>query len=163
MPEVLTGVYRDRDSALKAAERLLAAGFTREEVCLLAPDVPGTTHFAAVPRKGTMAGAGGGAIVGLALGAVAGAAQALTAITVPGLELAAGPPLVSALVGAGGGAGLGALLGALVGAFRLRLEAVVRGDGSGFALLGVSAPRTMVRSAVELLERTGAFKVTRGS
>ena len=38
MSKILTGTYHTRASALHAAERLCDAGFTREEVCLLAPD-----------------------------------------------------------------------------------------------------------------------------
>ncbi|HLU68263.1 MAG TPA: hypothetical protein VKZ63_18395 [Kofleriaceae bacterium] len=165
MHEVLTGVYRSRAGAARAAAQLMEAGFTREEVCLLAPEAPGAAHFAAVPRRAMLAGVGGGALAGLALGAAAGAVQAVAAVGLPALEPLAGPPLLSTLAGGGAGAALGAILGAVVGLFKVRHEAVVQSgddDEGGYTLVGVAAPRTMARSAAELLEMAGASRVKRG-
>jgi hypothetical protein len=198
MREVWTGIYPCRERALRAAEALLRAGFTREEVCMLptvtfadgssaapqwlAPEVARgassagvvggapAAHFAAIPRTGTMAGIGGGALVGLGIGAFggllhafAGAISPVLAVALPGLGSMAHAPILTALIGAGAGSASGALLGAVVGRFRVRHEAVVCQDGqAGFSLVGVAAPRCMARSAVELLETSGASKVTRG-
>lgn len=161
MAKILTGTYRTREGALRAASRLIEAGFTRDEVCLLAPDDPGA-HFAVRPKHETMAGVGGGAIIGLIIGALVGGLQAMAAVMLPVIDVVAGGPLVSALVGAGAGAAIGGLIGALVGATRVHHETVVvnRHD-PGFTLVGVTAPRNMARSAEELLAIAGACKITR--
>jgi hypothetical protein len=161
MSKILTGTYRTRESALRAAERLIDAGFIREEVCLLAPDDPGA-HFSVRTVHETMAGVGGGALIGLVVGALAGALLAMAAITIPALGLLTGGPLVSALMGAGAGATVGGLIGALIGVTRVHHETVVvNGHDPGLTLVGVTAPRNMVKSAEELLHIAGACKVTR--
>ena len=166
MPQVLTGAYRNRESAVRAAERLLEAGFTRDEVCLLAPDDRHGNYFAVRPVSSTLPGFGGGAMIGLILGALAAVGYAFVGLPVQGLELLEGQPLlVLALCGAGAGALAGGVLGALVGRFRTHHEAIVETDHhhrqGGYALVGVTAPRNMARSAAELLEISGASKVTR--
>jgi len=161
MSKILTGTYRTREGALRAAERLIDAGFTRDEVCLLAPNDPGV-HFAVRTKHETMAGVGGGALIGLVIGALAGALQAMAAVTIPALSFLTGDPVVSAMVGAGLGAAAGGLVGGLVGVSRVHHEAVVvSGHDPGFTLVGVTAPSNMARSAEELMQIAGATKVTR--
>lgn len=161
MAKILTGSYLTREGAVRAAKRLIDAGFTRDEVCLLAPDNAGA-HFAVRTRHETMAGVGGGALIGLLVGALVGALQAMAAITIPAIDIVTGGPLVSALVGAGAGAAVGGLVGALVGVMRVHHETViVNGHEPGLALVGVAAPRNMARSAEELLQTAGACKITR--
>ncbi len=161
MAKILTGTYRTREGAVRAARRLIDAGFTRDEVCLLAPEEAGA-HFAVRTVHETMAGVGGGAIIGLLVGALAGVLQAWAVDSVPALSVLPGDLLVSGLVGAGAGAAAGGLIGALVGAFRVHHETVVVDrHGSGLTLVGVSAPRNMIRSAEELLQIAGACKITR--
>ena len=166
MSQVLTGTYRTRDDAVRAAERLLEAGFTRDEVCLLAPDDRHGSHFAIRPVTSALPGFGGGAMIGLALGAVAAVVYALAGVPLEGLELLEGQPLlVIGLCGAGAGALAGGLLGALVGAFRTHHETIIETDqhhSHGCVMLvGVTAPRNMARSAAELLQISGASRVTR--
>ena len=209
MPQVLTGTYRTREGAVRAAERLLEAGFTRDEVCLLAPDDRHGNYFAVRPVSSTLPGFGGGAMIGLILGALAAVGYAFVGMPVQGLELLEGQPLlvlalcgagagalaggvlgalmaiaysfvelpiqglellegqpllVLGLMGAGAGAVAGGLLGALVGAFRTHHETVIESDhhhAVGYMLVGVTAPRNMARSAAELLQISGASKVTR--
>jgi len=161
MSKILTGTYRTRESAIRAAGRLIDAGFTRDEVCLLAPDDPGA-HFVVKTKHETMAGIGGGALIGLVIGALAGVLLAMAAITIPTIGIVTGGPLVSALIGAGAGATVGGLIGALVGVTRVHHETmVVNGHELGFTLVGVSAPRNMAKSAEELLHIAGATKITR--
>lgn len=167
MPEVLTGTYRTRESALRAAERLLEAGFTRDEVCLLlAPEDSSGSHFAVKTRTAAMEGMGGGAILGLVLGAIAGLVHGLFVLPIQGLEFMLDQPLfVAAMMGAGAGAAAGAFFGMVIGLFYTHHEAVIKSGterDAGFMLVGVTAPRNMARSAAELLEVAGASKVTRG-
>lgn len=161
MSKILTGTYRTREGAVRAANRLIEAGFTRDEVCLLAPNDPGA-HFAVKTKHETMAGVGGGALIGLVVGALVGALQAVAAVTIPALDVVAGGPHVSALIGAGAGAAIGGLIGALVGTLRVHHETVVaQGTEPGFTLVGVAAPRNMARSAEELLHVAGACRITK--
>ena len=146
---------------MRAAQRLIEAGFTRDEVCLMAPDESGA-HFAVKTVHETMAGIGGGALIGLMIGALVGALQAVAAVTFPEFNVVAGGPLVSALMGAGAGAAVGGLIGALVGVSRVHHETViVHGHDPGLTLVGVTAPRTMAKSAEELLYTAGACRITK--
>lgn len=161
MPRILTGTYRTREGAVRAAERLIDSGFTRDEVCLMAPDEPGV-HFAVKTVHETLSGVGGGALIGLIVGALAGALQSLAGIAIPELAALPADPLLAGLVGAGAGAAVGGLIGALVGATRVHHETVVvKGHDPGLTLVGVTAPRNMAKSAEELLQIAGACKVTR--
>ena len=164
MQKVLTGTYRTRASAVRAAQRLIEAGFTRDEVCLLAPDDSGGSHFAVKPVTGALPGLGGGALIGLLLGALAGVAYSIVGIPIHGLELLDGQPLlVLGLTGAGAGAAVAGVLGALFGAFHTHHEAVVEnGFEGGFMLVAVTAPSNMARSAAELMHLSGASRVSRG-
>lgn len=162
MAKILTGMYRTREGAVRAVERLIQSGFTRDEVCLMAPDESGA-HFAVKPVHETMSGVGGGALIGMIVGALVGPLQSFAAVAFPAFQAVAGGPLVSALVGAGVGAAVGGLIGALVGATRVHHETViVHGHDPGFTLVGVTAPRTMEKSAEELLHAAGARRITKG-
>ena len=166
MDKALTAIYRTPEGAALAADFLMEAGFTEREFCLLAANVPDAAHFAAVPRRLTMVGLGTGALMGIFLGAFFGVLVALDmgqsvempAVVRPFLE----SPIVAGLSGAGAGAVVGSMLGALIGRFQVRNEAVVRnGHGPEFTLVGVAAPKTMARTAREILNTAGASRVTR--
>ena len=171
MARVVTASYLSREAAEHAAERLIAAGLTREEISLLAPEDGGGTYvFSIEPRKRTLAGVGGGALLGLLIGAVCGALLALVpdlirGVDFFGLDFANAGPVVSALAGAGAGAAVVGLLGGLVGLSRTEHEAVMRnGDrigNVGYVLLGVAVPQEMVRSAVTVLDTAGAERIHR--
>lgn len=171
MANVVTASYETREEAEHAAERLIAAGLMRQEISMLAPEENGGSfNFVIAPKKRTLAGVGGGMLVGLVLGAVSGAVLALVALDLPVLDrLAFDPvalgPMLSALIGAGAGAAVGFLFGALIGALRTENEAVVRGAGDvhqpGYVLVGVAVPREMMRSAVHVLSTAGAHRIQR--
>jgi hypothetical protein len=172
MARVITASFLSREEAEDATERLMAAGLTRREISVLAPEENGGSHvFSLEPRRTFLAGVGGGALLGMLVGAVCGALLALLPVAVPelerlGLDFAAVGPVVSALMGAGAGAAVLGLLGGLFGLRRTEHEAVLRdGDrvGAGsYVLVGVAAPPEMMRSAVHLLANTGAHKIVRG-
>jgi hypothetical protein len=171
MAQVVTASYETREEAEHATERLIAAGLMRQEISMLAPEENGGSfNFAIEPKKRTLAGVGGGMLVGLLLGAVCGAVLALVPLDLPALDqvpfdpVALGP-ILSALIGAGAGAAVGFLFGALVGALRTENEAVVRGAADvhqpGYVLVGVAVPREMMRSAVHVLSTAGAHRIQR--
>jgi hypothetical protein len=171
MTKVVTASYESRQDAEHAAERLIAAGLMRQEISMLAPDEGGTVSFAIEPRRRTLAGLGGGALLGLVVGAVCASILAMVPLSIPGLDLdqlpidfAALGPIPAALAGAGAGAVLGALLGAVIGLGRTKHEAILRDIDhlrDSYVLLGVAVPPEMVRSAVNVMHTAGALSVKR--
>lgn len=151
-PTVLTGLFRDRDSAERAYQGALERGYSNDEVDVVMSDETRRRHFGDAdqttgePRRetelGTKAakGAGIGAGVGGALGALAAALAAVgTSIALPGLGLVIAGPLAAALAGAGAGGAAGGLLGALIGAGipEERIKVYETGILEGGILMGV--------------------------
>src|SRR5918999_4303284 len=118
---IMTGMFRDRESAERAYGSLTGRGYTKDDVSLLMSEDARRRHFsddATRTELGTKAaeGAGVGAVVGGGLGAVLAALAAAGTIALPGIGLIAMGPLAAALTGAATGGVAGGLLGALVGA-----------------------------------------------
>ena len=121
---VLTGLFRDRDSAEQAYETLRARGYTDADINVLMtdqtrkswypPDHPDTELSRKAGTK-AMAGAGVGGAIGTAVGALAAVIATTAVIALPGVGLVAAGPLAAALAGAGAGALTGGFIGALVG------------------------------------------------
>ncbi len=143
---------------------LKSAGFASNDISVLFPDKTGTRDFAHEQNtkapEGAAAGGGTGAVVGGALGWLAG----IGALAIPGLGpfIAAGP-IMAALSGAAVGAGVGGLTGALVGAGIPEYEAK-RYEGkirSGNILISVHAEDGSQRTrAKEIFERAGAEDIS---
>lgn len=116
---VLTGMFRDRDSAERAYESLTSRGYGEDDVDLLMSEEARRRHFGdgRDTELGTKAveGAGVGAAVGGGLGAILAALVAAGTIALPGIGLIAMGPIAAALTGGAIGAAGGGLLGALVG------------------------------------------------
>ena len=116
---VLTGMFRDRDSAEKAYGTLHSRGYTKDDVDLIMSDDTKKKYFAHGDTElGTkaMEGLGKGSAIGGAVGAVAGILAAIgTSIVLPGLGLVIAGPLAAGLAGAGAGGVTGGIIGALVG------------------------------------------------
>ncbi len=118
---ILTGMFKDRESAEKAYNSALSRGYTKDDVNLMMSDQTRDTWFAdgdADTGLGSKAleGAGTGSAIGGTLGAIiAGIAAIGTSIVLPGLGLIVAGPIAAALAGAGAGGLTGGLIGALVG------------------------------------------------
>jgi len=102
--------------AVRIATRLKAAGFTPSDISILAPDRSGLrdlgTENSTKAPEGAAVGAGTGAILGGALGWLAG----VGALAIPGLgPLIAAGPILATLSGAAVGGTVGGLTGALIG------------------------------------------------
>jgi hypothetical protein len=110
------GIAKTESQAVTIVDNLRAAGFSENDISVLFPDKQGTKDFAHEQHtkapEGATAGAGGGAILGGALGWMVG----IGALAIPGLGpfIAAGP-IMAALAGAAGGAAVGGVTGALIG------------------------------------------------
>ena len=89
---VLTGLFRDRDSAERAYQSISDRGYTRDDVNVVMSDDTRRRHFSATPdgretELGNKAaeGAGIGGAIGGSLGAIAAAIAAVgTTIALPG-------------------------------------------------------------------------------
>jgi hypothetical protein len=122
-PPVLTGLFRDRESAERAYRSISDRGYTRDDVDLVMSDATRKRHFGGVTagretELGNKAaeGAGIGGAIGGSLGAIAAAVAAVgTTLALPGLGLVIAGPLAAAVAGAGAGAATGGIVGALIG------------------------------------------------
>lgn len=117
MAQTALGVFNDWDQARIAVDRLLASGFSREEISIFARDESGRAVEMqdAIGDKAEQ-GALLGTISGSALGAAGGWALGLSALMVPGLGAAViAGPIIGAFAGMLAGAGAGGLIGALIG------------------------------------------------
>lgn len=119
---MLTGMFRDRESAERAYNALQERGYTNEEINLIMSDETRKKHFAnevVETEMGNKAaeGLGAGSAIGGTVGAIVGVLAAVgTSIVVPGLGLVIAGPIAAGLAGAGAGGITGGLIGALVGA-----------------------------------------------
>jgi uncharacterized protein (TIGR02271 family) len=112
----VVGLFQDQPAAEAAIRRLLAAGFTEQQIGVAVRDRE--RQQALTESTGTQAaeeatkGAVGGGVVGGVIGLLAG----VGALAIPGVgPIIAGGALASTLAGAGIGAAAGGLIGALVG------------------------------------------------
>ena len=120
---VLTGLFRDRDSAERAYQSISDRGYTRDDVNVVMSDDTRRRHFSGTTagretELGNKAaeGAGIGGAIGGSLGAIAAAIAAVgTTVALPGLGLVIAGPLAAAIAGAGAGAATGGVVGALIG------------------------------------------------
>jgi hypothetical protein len=156
---MVTGLFRDRDSAERAYQSLTERGYDRDDVNVVMSDETRKRYFAndsADSELGSKAaaGAGIGGTIGGTLGAIAAAIAAVgTSIAIPGLGLVVAGPVAAALAGAGAGAATGGLVGALIG-WGIPEERVKRyesGIKEGGILMGVK-PRSS--DDAEHFERT---------
>src|SRR5438874_13320767 len=110
------GIYRTRELAETAVDRLIASGFRNEDISVLLQDNVGTKDFA--HKKDTKApeGTTTGAVAGGAIGGTLGLLAGIGALAIPGVGplIAAGPIMVP-LGGVEPGGVVGGIVEALVG------------------------------------------------
>jgi Heat induced stress protein YflT len=110
------GIYKTANQAEQTVDRLLAAGFTNDDISVLLQDNKSSKDFAHEKNtkapEGTTTGVTAGGVIGGTLGLLAG----IGALAIPGVGpfIAAGP-IMGALAGLGVGGAVGGLIGALVG------------------------------------------------
>ena len=146
---MVTGLFRDRESAERAYGSLSTRGYSKDDVNVLMSDETRKTHFAddkhdATTDLGDKAweDAGKGAAIGAGTGATIAAIAAIgTTLAIPGLNLLVAGPLAAALLGAGAGGLTGGLIGALVGRGipKEHAEQYDKGIREGGILMGVDA------------------------
>jgi len=146
---MVTGLFRDRESAERAYGSLEQRGYTKDDVNLVMSDETRKKHFAVDNRETELGnkaleGAGTGAAIGGTVGATLAAIAAIgTTLALPGLGLLVAGPIAAALAGAGAGGATGGLIGALIGAGipEERVKNYEEGIKKGGILMGVT-PRT---------------------
>ncbi|HEY0321375.1 MAG TPA: hypothetical protein VGC66_10495 [Pyrinomonadaceae bacterium] len=147
---IMTGLFRDKESAEKAYSSITNRGYKQDDVNVLMsedtrnkyypPGAPVETELGNKSLEGAATGAAIGGTVGATLAAIAAIG---TSIVFPGLGLIVAGPLAAALAGAGAGGATGGLIGALVGAGipEERVKHYEEGIKKGGVVMGVT-PRT---------------------
>ena len=117
--KMVTGLFRDRESAEGAYRSLSERGYGKDDVNLLMSEDTRKKYFDDKDTElGTKAweGAGKGAAIGGGVGATLAAIAAIgTTLALPGLGLLIAGPIAAGLAGGGAGALTGGLIGGLVG------------------------------------------------
>src|SRR6267143_1430032 len=115
---MITGLFRDRESAEGAYRSLCSRGYGKDDVNLLMSDDTRKKYFSDTDTElGTKAweDAGKGAVIGGAVGATLAAIAAVgTTLALPGLGLLVAGPIAAAVAGARAGGLTGGLVRALV-------------------------------------------------
>lgn len=112
----IVGVFDNEAQVSRTLEDLKAAGFTEQDISVIAKDHEEIERIEQETDMDTAEGMASGAATGGVLGGVAGLLIGLGALTIPGIGpiLAAGP-IAATFTGAIVGAGAGGLAGGLVG------------------------------------------------
>jgi hypothetical protein len=147
---MVTGLFRDRESAERAYGSVTTRGYSNDDVNLLMSDETRDKHFTTTAGKETelgnkaLEGAGTGAAIGGTVGATLAAIAAIgTTLALPGLGLLVAGPIAAGLAGAGAGGATGGIIGALVGAGipEERVKHYEKGLKEGGIVMGVT-PRS---------------------
>jgi hypothetical protein len=147
---MVTGLFRDRESAERAYNSISSRGYGKDDTSVVMSDETRKRYYpsekAATSELGSKAleDAGKGAAIGGTLGAALAAIAAIgTSIALPGLGLIVAGPIAAGLVGAGAGGLTGGLIGALVGSGvpKEHAEEYEKGVQNGGIMMGVR-PRT---------------------
>lgn len=158
------GIYKNSAQAERAVDRIIAAGYSNNDISVLLPDSRSSKEFAHEKNtkapEGTAAGVTTGGIIGGTLGLLAG----IGTLAIPGIGpfIAAGP-IMASLAGLGVGGAVGGLIGALVGMGIPEYEAK-RYEGrvkDGGVLLSVHCDTSAeISRAKDLLKETGAEDIS---
>jgi hypothetical protein len=108
---VVVQSFRTEDEAVDAVRRLQSAGFTNDQVSVIARDKNVSRQVADDTGTHAEEGAATGAVAGGILGGVAALIAGASAVAIPGVGLAIGGPIAAAIAGAAGGGLVGGLVG----------------------------------------------------
>ncbi|HYO63917.1 MAG TPA: CsbD family protein [Pyrinomonadaceae bacterium] len=144
---MVTGLFRDRESAEHAYRSLSDRGYGKDDVNVMMSDKTRDDWFKDSKDDSELGdkaleGAGVGSAIGGTVGAVLAAIAAVgTSVVLPGLGLVVAGPVAAALAGAGAGGLTGGLVGALVGSGIPEDRAKVYDEGvrSGGMVMGINA------------------------
>src|ERR1700675_326099 len=161
---VVFGIFSTKEQVDAAVNEMKHEGFRHADISVLFPYNEGTKDFAF--EKGTKApeGAAGGATSGAVIGGALGWLAGIGVLAIPGIgPFIASGPIIALLSGVGVGAAVGGLTGALIGMGIPEYEAK-RYEGrvkSGGILVSVHADDSKwVSKAKEILKTTGAEDIS---
>jgi hypothetical protein len=154
------GIYPSGESAERAVDTLISAGFASGDISVLLPDTRSTKEFAHTKETKAPEGATAGVTTGGVIGGTLGVLAGIGVLAIPGVGpfIAAGP-IMAGLAGLGVGGAVGGLVGALIGMGipeyeAKRYEGRVKGGGT---LLSVHCDTSaQISRAKELLKSSGA-------
>ncbi|MCA1619703.1 MAG: hypothetical protein LC795_10415 [Acidobacteria bacterium] len=146
---MVTGLFRDRESAERAYGSVTTRGYSNDDVNLMMSNETRDKHFTSDGKETELGnkaleGAGTGAAIGGTVGATLAAIAAIgTTLALPGLGLLIAGPIAAGLAGAGAGGATGGIIGALVGAGipEERVKHYEQGLKEGGIVMGVT-PRS---------------------
>ncbi len=175
---MLTGLFRDRDSAERAYQSISDRGYSRDDVNLVMSDDTRKRHFSgttARPARPSSAPRPPKARASAARSAAAWARsprrspRSARRSHLPGLGLVIAGPLAAAIAGAGAGAATGGIVGALIGwgIPEERVKEYDKGIREGGILMAVR-PRndedaSYLRELVEVEPRRARLPLARGT
>lgn len=123
----VVGVFDGPNHAEQALNGLKNAGFTPEQVSVVAKESAETRQMVDNTGMGDGEAAGSGAVAGTVIGGIAGWLLGISALAIPGI----GPIVGAGIIGTTlAGAGIGAATGGLIGA--LTAEGVDEADAKGY-------------------------------
>lgn len=147
---LITGLFKDQDSAENAYKSATNMGYTNDEINVVMSEETRARYYGKdatleteVGNKAAQGAAIGG-VVGGTIGAIAAAVAAVgTNLILPGLGLVIAGPLAAAVAGAGAGGVSAGIVGALIGwgIPEDRLKEYEQGLNEGGILIGVK-PRS---------------------
>ncbi len=158
------GIYPDQNSVGETIDSLKRAGFRNTDISILFPENAGNKDLGLAKHtkapEAAVAGASTGALIGGALGWLAG----IGLLAIPGIgPFVAAGPIVAALSGMGAGGAFGGMAGALIGIGIPEYEAK-RYEGrirSGGILLSVHCDNSdWTKRAREILDHSEATDIS---
>ena len=163
MASTVVGLFDDRSDAHGAVQDLMAAGYAKDKVSLVATDPSGEYQKYGIDSEGNLAGEGAasGLVSGTVVGGLLGAAIGLGTIFFPPAGVLLAGPLLGLVAGAAAGAATGGILGGLIGLGIPKEHADTYAEGvrRGGTLVTVTVPDEEVGRVRELLDRDGAVDI----
>lgn len=162
MSNTVVGLFDDANDAHGAVQDLMAAGYTKDRISLVATDPNGEYQKYAVDAGGNLSGEGAasGLVYGTLTGGLIGLLIGAGAILVGPAVLVAGP-FAGLIAGAAAGAATGGFLGGLIGMGipKEHAEYYAEGIRRGGTLVTITVEEGETERVRDLLDRDGAVDI----
>lgn len=165
--KTVVGTYDNIQTAYDVANDLVAAGYSRNDISIVANDRDSAYSPYVNPKVDTKVvktsdDVGTGAGIGAAIGGIGGLLVGLGALAIPGIgPVVAAGPLLAALTGAGVGAVAGGIVGALVDLGIPDEEANLYAEGlhRGDILVIAQVPDASANAVTRVMDRAGLVDI----
>lgn len=162
MAKLITGIFKNRASAVSTLDDLRRHSFAQDDISLLMAETNRGNEFKVSEHTKSSQGLATGAAIGGVLGAIVLGLTTVSMVAAPGLGLFAVGQWLSLLAGFGAGALSGGLIGSLIGlGMPEHVAELYRGEiEKGGILIGVySLDNARADEVVKLFEANGAEHV----